>query len=588
LRQCPPILEWIAAQCLLTADQQGNIVILPNYELNHEYQDLWQVLEPIAEDVAALLTEEKSKSLYERMEAAGSRPGALARALIGPPPQRLLAAFSLGSLDRQTPLFYPMLGHEVGHLIELETRHSAGHDQELFVPGLHELTDEFPVQRGAVSDPGCSHKRSFAHGWLRELAADLIGLRLFGPSYLFALSCFLMPFGEESSCVHSNREGSSYPSTRFRLRVLLDHLQKQEGSLPGAVSRCLDLLAPDLAPREAFFEQTSREPHEQHALSPDDKESLGRLLDQCEAKIRDRILWSPLPSEEDLTKMVEAIELGVPPLPAGIEAGVGRHKLNSAAQVLLAGWVYYLKPHLGEQVAPPEGRGPTSADLEAISVLLEKSLELIGDFTEEESAKLSSTHEKLKPVTPPATGALSGGALKHYVSLSAADRLHIVPLNRSSFEAVSYDLHLGRWFKLARKTQMPQLHIQKKEDRQRILRDAYELFHVHGEGDHGSFVLHPQDFALAVTKEYLSLPRDLMAFIDGKSGIGRTGLSIATAAQIAPGFRGCIVLELFNVGTVPLTLTPGMDIAQLVFQRFSPALDPADVYRGDFAGKIRP
>jgi hypothetical protein len=31
-----------------------------------------------------------------------------------------------------------------------------------------------------------------------------------------------------------------------------------------------------------------------------------------------------------------------------------------------------------------------------------------------------------------------------------------------------------------------------------------------------------------------------------------------------------------------------MNIAQLVFQRFAPALQPGDVYSGDFAGKIRP
>lgn len=79
------------------------------------------------------------------------------------------------------------------------------------------------------------------------------------------------------------------------------------------------------------------------------------------------------------------------------------------------------------------------------------------------------------------------------------------------------------------------------------------------------FVIHPRQLVLAATLEYVSLPKDLAATVEGRSSWGRLGLIIATACSVAPGFKGCITLELVNDGEVPIVLRPGMRIAQLVF-----------------------
>lgn len=42
------------------------------------------------------------------------------------------------------------------------------------------------------------------------------------------------------------------------------------------------------------------------------------------------------------------------------------------------------------------------------------------------------------------------------------------------------------------------------------------------------------------------------------------GLLSATAVQVHPGFRGCLTLELVNLASVPLSLSPGQRIAQVV------------------------
>ena len=61
------------------------------------------------------------------------------------------------------------------------------------------------------------------------------------------------------------------------------------------------------------------------------------------------------------------------------------------------------------------------------------------------------------------------------------------------------------------------------------------------------------------------MPEDLTAKVVTRSSYGRLGLLCATAIQVHPGFRGCLTLELVNLGQMPLTITPGERIAQLVF-----------------------
>src|SRR5258705_291477 len=77
------------------------------------------------------------------------------------------------------------------------------------------------------------------------------------------------------------------------------------------------------------------------------------------------------------------------------------------------------------------------------------------------------------------------------------------------------------------------------------------------------FVLHPRHFALAQTLEWIKLPRDLGAYVIGKSSWGRDGLIVATATGVHPGWSGPLTLELTNLGEIPLLLRPGLAYVQL-------------------------
>ena len=85
-------------------------------------------------------------------------------------------------------------------------------------------------------------------------------------------------------------------------------------------------------------------------------------------------------------------------------------------------------------------------------------------------------------------------------------------------------------------------------------------------GEDEPFVIHPGEFCLGATLEYVGLPNDIVARIEGKSSLGRLGLIVhATAGFCDPGWKGTLTLELNNLTRVPIKLWAGLAIAQLSF-----------------------
>jgi len=98
--------------------------------------------------------------------------------------------------------------------------------------------------------------------------------------------------------------------------------------------------------------------------------------------------------------------------------------------------------------------------------------------------------------------------------------------------------------------------------------------------------LHPGQFVLGATLEFLRLPADLGAYVVGRSSWGRVGLLVATAIFVHPGFSGCLTLELVNHGESPIALYPGSRIAQLAVHHLPEAT--AHYYGRDDAKYVGP
>ncbi|AKM78909.1 MAG: Deoxycytidine triphosphate deaminase [Candidatus Beckwithbacteria bacterium GW2011_GWB1_47_15] len=84
------------------------------------------------------------------------------------------------------------------------------------------------------------------------------------------------------------------------------------------------------------------------------------------------------------------------------------------------------------------------------------------------------------------------------------------------------------------------------------------------------FILQPGDFVLATTVESFKLPDDLLARLEGRSSLGRLGVVVhSTASVFEPGWEGVVVMELGNLGRMPVALYPGMRVCALTFEQLT-------------------
>ena len=129
--------------------------------------------------------------------------------------------------------------------------------------------------------------------------------------------------------------------------------------------------------------------------------------------------------------------------------------------------------------------------------------------------------------------------------------LVIEPLDDLSIQPASVDCRLGNDFLIADDKRMDII----------TLNSNIVYYRVNEK----NITIPAHSFLLATTVEYLKLPHDITAFVEGRSSIGRVGLFIQNAGWVDPGFEGRITLELYNANSLPIKLEAGRRICQLVF-----------------------
>ncbi len=155
-------------------------------------------------------------------------------------------------------------------------------------------------------------------------------------------------------------------------------------------------------------------------------------------------------------------------------------------------------------------------------------------------------------------------------------RIVIDPLPvEGAINGVSVDLRLGRHFRVFNGYAAPYIDLSGPREEMQCAIDEIMGREIVIPGDN-AFFLHPGELMLAATAEKVTLPSDLVGWLDGRSSLARLGLMVhVTAHRIDPGWSGVIVLECFNSGKLPLALRPGMRICALNFETLSgPAARP--------------
>jgi len=128
---------------------------------------------------------------------------------------------------------------------------------------------------------------------------------------------------------------------------------------------------------------------------------------------------------------------------------------------------------------------------------------------------------------------------------------------------ISIDLRLGYQFLIYRRTASPVIDVRNPS----TFEGLTELV-TKTKDDH--FIVHPDEFILASTLEWVELPLNLAGRLEGKSSLGRMGIVIhSTAGKVDPGFKGTLTLEISNLGTLPVILYPETPVCQLVFEELS-------------------
>ena len=147
--------------------------------------------------------------------------------------------------------------------------------------------------------------------------------------------------------------------------------------------------------------------------------------------------------------------------------------------------------------------------------------------------------------------------------------LSITPLDKEQVQPASVDIRLGDTFSIVEDLSTGIITFKDEVRYKTINTDTY--------------ILLPGQFVLATTMEYVSLPDNLTAFVEGRSSLGRLGLFIQNAGWVDPGFQGEITLELFNANRCAIELKAGRRVGQLVFAEMDDiAMKP---YNGKYQGQ---
>lgn len=167
---------------------------------------------------------------------------------------------------------------------------------------------------------------------------------------------------------------------------------------------------------------------------------------------------------------------------------------------------------------------------------------------------------------------LSSRDLTQFVESGAIQRAH----GNIDVDLVSIGLHLDQQF--VEYAEQPSAPFVPPKELKTLTRAV---------GQDGEYVLAPHGAVLACSEESVTMPCDLMGFIQTKGSLARGFLMAHTCdGQVDPGYNGKLTLELVNFSSFYYRLTPGMPIAQLFLVRLSQSVEKG--YSGRYLGADGP
>lgn len=149
-------------------------------------------------------------------------------------------------------------------------------------------------------------------------------------------------------------------------------------------------------------------------------------------------------------------------------------------------------------------------------------------------------------------------------------RLRVEPFTEDVVRENGLDLRIGK-----------QIARMKNSDKVFDTRNDENISEYYVVEEADSFVIYPREHVLLHTLEYISLPLDLMGFVNLRSSYARVGLSIPPTI-IDANFEGQLTIELVG-GDFPVKLYAGDRFLHVVFAKLSSPVEKP--YKGRYQGQ---
>ena len=150
-----------------------------------------------------------------------------------------------------------------------------------------------------------------------------------------------------------------------------------------------------------------------------------------------------------------------------------------------------------------------------------------------------------------------------------AEGAMISPFCEEHLQGASYDLTMTDTI-TAFKEQVRTIDLRNQMEIDR----AYSTEKIPAEG----YVLQPGEYVLVSLKETLTIPTNMTAHIRPRTRFTRLGI-LVSAQHCNPGYSGVLQLGLYNASPNAVILTPGLKIAQAVFEDLKSTPSPERQYQ---------
>jgi dCTP deaminase len=524
------------------------------------------------------------------------------------------AAFvSLPCVDIENPRRWPSLWHEVGHHHFFDSEYFDDFERYIDDTLNQSKLKSFYVSVSPLAIDSAESETTVARSefgrdltkkWFVECWCDFFGAGIAGFAFLFSqLHDFV--FSSPTYISKPFVAGQYYPSASFRLRLSkLTAIEKfrhlKDGS--GETDKLIALYESELLSFHQIYGDGSG------SMTPL-QESATRVLHQhflqyFKVKGLNHGLFDEtcLVSFAALADMSANLTAGMP-IPSVLLGEESTRRRAYCSEIVLAGWIDHTK-HLGEAASG----GLRSRLLETFedTILsaedkILKARELIDRSDEclKRSIQVSewfhifqSKNEDTvsRPSDKDPHDKSSNSVLlsdREIRQLLAQRTLEIIPLldPRTQIEGTRIDLRLGHNFEIFLPGQKSLIDAMSPF----LPEDPPDSYQVEVDLLAGK-PIQPGQFILGHTLEYIKLPRNVAAQIEGRSSFARVGIQVhMTANLIEAGFEGCLTLEILNNGPSAFMLYPGMRIAQIRLFRVEEKIitsymdKPSNKYKGQLS-----